>query len=258
MSACQVHHLVEGPEDAPALVLANSLGAALEMWEPQAEALRDRFRVVRYDSRGHGRSPVPPGPYELADLGADLLALLDRLGIARASICGVSLGGATALWVAANAPERVDRLIACFTSADFGPVDPWRERAALVREQGTGAVAEAVVGRWFTPSFAEREPETVARMQAMIAATPAAGYAACCEVVGDYDLRGDLGRIAAPTLVLSGSEDQASPLPMGRAIAAGIPGARFVEVAHAAHLGNYEQPERVTELIRDHLEGASS
>lgn len=253
MAACEVHHVVEGPEDAPVLVLSNSLGATLEMWQPQAEALRERFRVVRYDARGHGGSPVPPGPYELADLGADLIALLDRLGIARASLCGVSLGGATALWVAANAPQRVERLVPCFTSADFGPVDPWYERAALVREQGTGAIAEAVVGRWFTPEFAAREPQTVARMQAMIAATPPDGYAASCEVVGRYDLRPDLARIAAPTLVLSGSEDQASPPAMGRAIAAGIPGARFALVEHAAHLGNYERPELVTELIREHL-----
>lgn len=257
MTACEVHHVLEGPEDAPALVLVNSLGATLEMWQPQAEALRGSFRVVRYDCRGHGRSSVPPGPYELADLGADLLALLDRLGLERASLAGVSLGGATALWVAANAPERVERLIPCFTAADFGPVEPWLDRAELVREHGTATVAATVAGRWFTPEFAAREERVVARMEEMIASTPSAGYAACCEAVGRYDLRADLARISAPTLVLSGGEDPASPPAMGRAIAAGIPGARFALVEGVAHLGNYERPDRVTDLIRGHLEGES-
>jgi 3-oxoadipate enol-lactonase len=253
MSVCEVHHVVEGPADSPVVVLLNSLGADLAMWEPQAAALRDRFRVVRFDARGHGASPVPPGPYSLADLGADLLALLDRLEVDRAALLGVSLGGATAAWVAAHAPERVERLGDFFSSARFDPTGAYLERAALVRAEGTGAVAAAVVERWLTPVLRERNPALAARMRAMIAATVAEGYAASAEAVSRADLRGDLARITAPTLVVSGSEDPATPPEHGRALAAGIPGARFVELAGAAHLGNVERPDEVTGLILDHL-----
>jgi 3-oxoadipate enol-lactonase len=249
-----VHHVVEGPEAAPAVVLLNSLGTDLGMWEPQARALRTEFRVVRLDTRGHGRSPVPPGPYSLADLGGDLLALLDRLEIERACLCGVSLGGSTAVWTAAHAPERVESLVACFTSAYFGPADPWLERAALVRAEGTEAIADAVLERWFTPAFGQRDPDLLARMRASLVATPAEGYASCCEAVGRLDLRDDLELIAAPTLVISGTDDPATPPEHGRRLAAGIAGAEFAEISGAAHIGNLERPDAVTELIRKHLE----
>lgn len=253
MPAVAVHHLVEGSEAAPALVFVNSLGTDLAMWEPQARALRADFRVVRFDARGHGRSPVPAGPYSLADLGGDLVALLDRLAIERASLCGISLGGATAIWTAAHAPERVESLVAGFTAASFGAPEPWRERAALVRAKGTAAVADGVLARWFTPAFAERDPELLARMRATLVATPAASYAACCEVVGELDLRGDLELIAAPTLVMSGAADVVLPPAHGRELAAGIAGAEFAEIPGAAHIGNLERPALVTDLIRAHL-----
>jgi 3-oxoadipate enol-lactonase len=253
MSACEVHHLVEGPAEAPVVVFVNSLGTDLSMWEPQAAALRDRYRVVRFDARGHGASPVPPGPYSLSDLGADLLALLDRLGVARASLCGISLGGATAAWVAAHAPQRVERLADLFSSARFDPTGGYAKRADLVRAEGLEPIADAVLERWFTPALRQRQPELVARMRAMILATPAEGYAGGAEAVSSTDLRADLARIAAPTLVVSGAEDPATPPEHGRALAAGIAGARFVELAGAAHLGNLERPEEVTSLILDHL-----
>jgi 3-oxoadipate enol-lactonase len=253
MPPAEVHHVVEGSEAAPAIVFVNSLGTDLEMWDPQARALDADFRVVRFDARGHGRSPVPAGPYSLADLGGDLIGLLDRLEIERASLCGVSLGGATAVWVAAHAPERVESLVACFTAASFGPPEPWRERAALVRSQGTEAVADGVLRRWFTPAFAEREPELLARMRTTLVATSAAGYAACCEVVGEIDLGGDLELIAAPTLVMSGTEDVVSPPAHGRRLAAGIAAAEFAEIPGAAHIGNLERPAMVSDLIRAHL-----
>jgi 3-oxoadipate enol-lactonase len=245
-----LNHLVEGPPEAPALVFLNSLGTDLRMWDAQATALRDELRIVRCDARGHGGSPMAPGPWTLADLGGDVLALLDSLAIERASVAGVSLGGATAVWLAAHAPERVERLLACFTSAYFGPPDPWRERATTVRAEGVAKVSEGVVGRWFTDAI---DPGLRARMKAMLEATPPDGYAAATEVVAGLDLRDDLAAVVAPTLVVSGAEDTATPSAEGRALAAGIPGANFTELPAAAHLGNVERPDAVTDLIRAHL-----
>jgi 3-oxoadipate enol-lactonase len=245
-----LHHQVEGPADAPPLVFLNSLGTDLRMWDAQAAALRDELRIVRCDARGHGDSPSAAAPWTLADLGADVLRLLDLLAIERAGLVGVSLGGATAVWLAANAPERVDRLVPCFTSAYFGPPDPWLARAETVRAEGVAAISEGVLGRWFTDGV---DPELRARMKAMIDATPPDGYAAATEVVAHLDLRDDLPTITAPTLVISGAEDSATPPAVGRALADGIIGAEFVELPGAAHLGSVERPDAVTDLIRSHL-----
>ncbi len=252
MSAVEVHHLVDGPADAPVVVLSNSLGSTLTVWDPQIPALADRLRVVRYELRGHGASPVPPGPYEIDDLGADLLALLDRLEIARPHLGGLSIGGLVSAWVAANAPERVDRLVLCCTSAHFGNPETWVERAATVRREGTSAVADTVVGRWFTPEFAGTHPDLVAQMRAMIAATPAQGYASCCEVVAKTDLRPSLSAIAAPTLVIAGDADPAVPAEQSEQLARGIEGAGLATV-HAAHLANVERPDDVARLMLEHL-----
>jgi 3-oxoadipate enol-lactonase len=253
MSACAVHHVLEGPDTGATVVLSNSLGTALAMWDPQAAALAQTRRVLRYDMRGHGRSPVPGPPYTLADLGGDLVALLDRQGIERASLCGVSLGGMVSMWVAAHAPERVDRLVLCSTSALLGPPEAWAQRAALVRASGMEAVADAVLARWFTPAFAAARPDVVTPIRAQLAATPAAGYAACCEVVGAMDLRADLGAIRAETLVIAAAGDPSTPPEHARAIAAGIAGARLVVLPDGAHLVNLETPEPVTALIRAHV-----
>jgi len=253
-----VHHVAEGPEDAPVLVLSPSLGSTLEMWERQAAALSDAFRVVRYDHRGHGRSPVPPGPYALADLGADLLALLDVLGAERAHLCGLSLGGMTAMWVAEHAPERVDRLVLCCTSAALGPAETWADRAATVREHGTGALAPAVVARWFTPAWRAGHPDEVARFEAMVAATPAEGYAGACAAIETMDIAGGLAAIAAPTLVIAAAQDPSTPPEHGRAIAAAVPSARFELLEPAAHLSAWERPDAVSTLIREHLEASEA
>ena len=255
MSAVAVHHRVDGPPDAPALLLINSLGADLSMWEPQIPALTARFRVIRYDARGHGRSPVPPDRYALADLGRDALGLLDRLGVARAHVCGLSLGGMTAMWLAAHAAGRVDRLLLFCTSALLGPPSGWVERAALVRAEGTGAVADAVVARWVTPGFAAAHPGELRRLRDMVAATPPAGYAGACAAVEQMDLRPDLPGIVAPTLVVAGVDDPATPPAHGAAIAAAIPGARLEVVAGAAHLASYEQAETANRLILEALDG---
>lgn len=253
MSPVEVHHRVDGPAGAPPVLLINSLGADLTMWEPQVAPLAERYRVIRYDARGHGRSPVPPGPYRIEDLGRDALALLDRLGIERASVCGLSLGGMTGMWLGAHAPSRVDRLVLCCTSAQLGPAQQWAERAAAVRAGGTAAVADAVVARWLTPAYAAAHPSVVASLREMIASTPAEGYAAACAAIETMDQRADLPRITAPTLVLAGADDPATPPPHAELIAAAVPGARLAVLPHAAHLATYERADAVTSLILEAL-----
>lgn len=246
------HHRVAGPAGAPALVLSNSLGSTLAMWEPQLRTLTERFRVVRYDLRGHGRSATSPPPAAIDDLGRDVVELLDHLGLATAHLCGASIGGMASMWVASRAPERVVRLTLCCSSARFGTPEQWFERAALVRAEGTAAVADAVVGRWFTPGYASAHPHVVTRMREMIASTPREGYAASCEVVATADLRPDLGSIGAATLVVAGTQDPAVPAADVKTLAAGIPQCE-VERVDAAHLANVECPERVTDLILRHI-----
>lgn len=248
-----LHHVLDGSADAPAVVLLSSLGTTHEMWEPQVAPLSERFRVVRNDRRGHGRSPAVDGPTRLDDLGADLVELLDELGLERVSLCGLSLGGLEAAWLALNRPERVDRLVLACTGASFPPRETWVERAALVRTNGVPAIAEAVLARWFRPVFHDTHSGVVTRFGAMLASTPPEGYAACCDVLADADLTGRLGEIEAPTLVITGAEDPAVPPSAGEALAAAIPGAMHVVVEGAAHIANVEQPELFTAALLRHL-----
>jgi 3-oxoadipate enol-lactonase len=252
-----LNYRINGPHDAPVVVFSNSLGSSLEMWAPQVPAFSVQYRMLRYDQRGHGESPMPPGPYDLADMAQDVLDMLDREEIERVHFVGLSMGGATGMWLAANAPERIDRLALLCTSARFGTPEMWQERAATVREHGVESVADAGIERWFTAGFREREPEVTARFRAMMASQPAEGYAECCGVLERIDLRDDLARIAAPTLMVSGAQDPSTPPdPDGRLIADSIPGARFEILDPAAHLANVERAEIVTELILDHLEAS--
>jgi 3-oxoadipate enol-lactonase len=253
VSAVEVAYEIAGPDEAPTLVMSNSLGSTTAMWDRQVPALAERLRVVRYDHRGHGRSPVPPGPYELADLGADALALLDRLGVDRVHWCGLSLGGMVGMWLAINAPERIDRLVLCCTSAKLGPPSMWAERAATVRAEGVDAIADAGIGRWLTEGFIAREPEIAAEIRAMLTATPAEGYAGCCAVIERMDLLDRLGEIRAPTLVVAAAQDPATPPEHGERIAHAVPGARLVVIDDAAHLAAVEQPAVITDLIAGHL-----
>ena len=248
----ELHYLLEGPEDAPVLVLANSLGTTLRMWDDQAPTLQAHFRLLRYDHRGHGGSPVPPGPYEIEDLGRDLLALLDRLELERVSFCGLSIGGMVGMWLASETPERVGRLVLCCTSARLS-ADTYDSRARTVRADGVGAIADEVLERWFTPAFRERRRETVEWAGRMLRATPAEGYAGCCEAIRDMDLRDRLGEIRAPTLVIAGADDPAIPPDHAELIRESVPDARLLVVPRAAHLANVEQPGRVTQAIVDHL-----
>ena len=255
MTAVEVSHTVAGPEDAPVVVLSNSLGATRAMWDPQVPALAERYRVVSYDTRGHGASPAPAGPYTLDDLVDDVLALLDRVGAERAHVVGLSLGGMTALRLAAREPQRVHRLAVLCTSAKTEP-QGFLDRAAAVRADGTAPIAEAVVSRWLTPPYAAGHPDLVARLQAMIVGCDDEGYAACAEVVGGIDLRDDLGRVTAPTLVVSGAEDQALPPAHQQAIADGIGGAELLTVSPGAHLANLEQSLQVSGALLGHLDAA--
>ncbi|WP_033294751.1 3-oxoadipate enol-lactonase [Amycolatopsis jejuensis] len=251
MSSVRVHRVVDGPAAGPVVVLSNSIGSDHRMWEPQVAPLAERgFRVVRYDTRGHGASPVPPGPYDLADLGGDVLGLLDDLDVDRAHFVGLSLGGMVGMWLGTQVPDRLVSLTLCCTSAQLGPPEMWAERARTVRAEGTAAVAEAGVGRWVTPAYAQAHPDRVAYLREMIEAQPDEGYAACCAAIERMDLTGDLAKISVPALVIAGAEDPSTPAePHGRIIADGIPDARLEIVASAAHLGSYEQPDEFTRLI---------
>ncbi|MGY1724419.1 alpha/beta fold hydrolase [Blastococcus sp. SYSU DS0533] len=255
MSAVPVSYTVAGPADAPLVVLSNSLGATRAMWDPQVAPLAERFRVVTYDGRGHGESPAPAGPYGLDDLVDDVLAVMDALGAERAHVAGVSLGGMVGMRMAARDPARVAGLAVLFSSAKTDP-QGFLDRAAQARAEGTAGFAPTVVSRWLTPGFAAEHPDLVARLEAMVAGADDEGYAACCEVVGGTDLREDLGRITAPTLVVSGADDPALPPPHQEAIAAGIGGAELLTLRPAAHLGNLERPLEVTGALLAHFDAA--
>jgi 3-oxoadipate enol-lactonase len=249
-------HRFDGPEDAPVLLLSNSLGTTHEMWEPQLSAVTKHFRVLRYDRRGHGQSAVLPSPYSIGAMAGDVIELLDSLGLERVSYCGLSIGGMDAMWNAANAPERIDRLALCSTSPHMPPRELWDERAATVREQGVEVLADGTMERWFSPDFHRSHPEKVSWVREMFASTPAEGYAGCCEAIRDWDFRSELGRIAASTLVLSAQDDPSTPPEQGQAIADGISSARFeVLPAPTRHLSNVEQPEAFTAALLAHLTG---
>ncbi len=253
MTPVELHHEVSGPPGAPVVVLSGSLGTDLSMWEPQLPVLSEHMRVVRCDLRGHGASPTPTGPYSIADLGGDLLALLDRLSIERASLCGLSIGGMLSIWTAAHAPARVERLALLCTTARFEPeiAQVYLERARAVREHGLEPLADTIAARWLTPDYAAAHPATAQRLRERLIATPAEGYAACCEALAAMDLLEDLAAIRAPTLMISASEDAATPPEHGRRIAEGIEGARFELVADAAHLASVQQPASVNDLIME-------
>jgi 3-oxoadipate enol-lactonase len=252
-NAVDVRCVVTGRADGPAVVLSNSLGSTHHMWAPQLAALEERFLVIRYDTRGHGASPVPTGPYSVDDLTDDVVALLDGLGVEHAHVVGLSLGGMTAMRLAARNPDRVKRVVLLSTAAELAPPETWFERAATVRAQGSRAVAEAVVARWFTPEFLESHPETRRDAEQMVSATPAEGYAACCEAIAAFDVREQLSSITAPTLAIAGAEDLATPPARLEEIVSAIPGSRLLVVEHAAHLANAEQPGIVTGALVDHL-----
>jgi 3-oxoadipate enol-lactonase len=230
-------------------VLSGSLGTTLTLWDAQLPALAENFRVIAFDHRGHGGSDSPPAPCSIGDLGSDVVGLLDELSLARVSYAGLSLGGMVGMWLARNAPERIDRLALLCTSADLNATSYWHARAAAVRAGGMNAIVDPVVERWFTPAFANRRPDVVDDFKTMLASAEVAPYAACCEAIGDMNLSAELGAVTAPTVVVAGREDRAIPVEHSRAIADAIPNARLIVVPHAAHLANVEQPDRITRIL---------
>jgi 3-oxoadipate enol-lactonase len=255
VSAISVSYSVAGPQDAPVVVLSNSLGATRGMWDPQVPGLAERYRVVTYDARGHGESPAPAAPYTLDDLVDDLVALLDELGVQRAHVAGLSLGGMTAMQLALREPQRLDRLALLCTSARPDP-QPFLDRAATVRAGGTAPLAPAIAARWLTPEYAAGHPDLVAKLEAMIAGADDEGYANCAEVVASVDLVDDLAGVTAPTLVVAGWQDLALPPAHQQLIADSIPGAELLTVSPGAHLANLEQPLQVTGALLGHFDAA--
>jgi 3-oxoadipate enol-lactonase len=251
----ELHHLADGPPDAPALLMGGSLGTTLEMWDPQVPALRAGHRIIRFDHRGHGGSPVPPGPYTIAALGGDVLALMDRLGLAAADYCGLSIGGMVGQWLAVHAPARIRRLALICTSPDTLNPDAFLDRARAVRAAGaTEPIADAVLSNWFTAPWAAGHAELVARHRQMIVESPVEGYAGCCEAVATHDVSAGLAAVGAATLVIAGAQDRAIPAAQGERIAAAVPRARLEILDPASHLASVERANTVNALLREHFD----
>lgn len=246
------HYRFDGPENAPVLLLSNSLGTDLSMWDGQIAAWSRRFRVLRYDSRGHGQSVVSPAPYAIAQLGRDALALLDALGIARAHWCGLSKGGMVGQWLLTHAPDRIDRAVLANTACVMGPADLWNARIRTVLTQGMAPVADALADRWFTKAFQAAEPATVARFSQTMRTQNPVGYAGCCAAIRDMDQSEAIRAIRNRVLVIVGSADPATPPARGQEIAGRIAGARLVTL-DAAHLSNVEQPDAFANAVLEFL-----
>jgi 3-oxoadipate enol-lactonase len=244
----RIHYRLDGSPDLPVVMLSNSLGTDLTLWEEQLPGLSARFRVLRYDTRGHGNSDVPPGPYTADAVARDAIGLLDVLRISAVHFCGISLGGMVGMWLSINAPERIRTLILCNTAARFGTPDGWDQRMAAVRSGGMAAIADSVLGRWLSQEFQARRPDQTERVRRMLLATPPQGYIAACAALRDVDQRAAISRIRSPTLVVTGSKDVATPPADGRFIAEQIKGARYVQL-EAAHLSNIEAAGRFNEMV---------
>lgn len=252
VDGCALAYRIDGREDGPALLLSNSLGTTADMWAAQMASLASRFRVIRYDTRGHGQSDTPSGEYTIDQLGRDALGVLDAAGAQRAHVCGLSLGGVTGMWLGVHAADRIDSLVLASTAARIGTVQMWNERIRQVLDGGTEAIADAVMARWFTEEFRRQHADQVASFRAMIASTPAHGYVGCCAALRAADLREQLARITAPTLVMAGLSDPATPPAAGRDIQARIRGAA-ITLLDASHLANVEQPEIFNQAIVDFI-----
>lgn len=251
-----IRYEVDGDPGAPPLLLINSIGSTREMWARQMDAFRAAFRVIRYDSRGHHASLVPRGPYTIDQLGGDALAILDHAGVPSAHVCGISLGGITAQWLGLNAPGRVRGLVLANTAARIGTVESWTERIGLVHQKGMSAVADLAMERWFTPSFRERDPETVRAFRTMVQNCPTDGYLGCCAALRNADLRDRITAITAPTLLIASSADTATPVEGLEFLHDRVSGSELVTL-ESAHLSNVECAKEFTEAVLDFLQAES-
>jgi 3-oxoadipate enol-lactonase len=243
--SAKIHYAIEGTDGAPVLAFSNSLGTNYSMWDLQAQELRKTFRILRYDTRGHGQSAVLPGAYTIEQLGNDFLGLLDGLRLGPVHFCGLSMGGMIGMWLGIHAPSRLHKLVLSNTGAKIGTEESWRSRIEAVQKGGMKSIASGVIERWFTPALRAKAPATVAQIQRMLEESNPDGYAACCAAVRDYDCRGQLERIGAQTLIITGAHDPATPPADGQFLAAHIRGAKFAEL-DAAHLSNIEDGARFT------------
>jgi 3-oxoadipate enol-lactonase len=246
------HYRLDGPANASVLVLSNSLGTDLTMWDPQMAAFTRRFRVLRYDTRGHGQSLVTPGPYTIQQLSGDVVALLDALQITRANFCGLSMGGATGMWLATNASQRFDKIILCNTAARIGTPEFWYGRIRMLRQGGLPSIVDSLMQRWFTEEFRENAPLTIESLRKKLESMSTPGYIACCEALRDNDQRTSVSMITNPTLIIAGTRDIATTPEDGRFIADRIRGSQYVEF-DAAHLSNIESPVAFTRTVEEFL-----
>ncbi|HWM81505.1 MAG TPA: 3-oxoadipate enol-lactonase [Pseudolabrys sp.] len=244
---------VEGRSDGPTLMLSNSLGTDLHMWDPQVAEFARHYRLVRYDRRGHGKSGVPAGDYTMEQLGRDVLSILDALKIEKTNWCGLSMGGMVGQWLGAYAPDRVGKLILSNTSAYYADKQPWNDRMAFARAKGLAALVGPNMERWFTKEFRERAPQEVERMTKAFVATPIEGYLGCCAAVRDMDFRDSNPRIAVPTLVIVGAQDPATTPAVGEALHKQIKGSQIASI-DGAHIANLEQPDIYTRTVLDFLQ----
>ncbi|WP_458098071.1 3-oxoadipate enol-lactonase [Roseomonas sp. WA12] len=251
VDALLVHYTVEGPDDAPVLLMLHSLGTSLHVWDPQVRSLSRSFRVIRPDLRGHGLTSVPAGPYSMAQMAADMLGLMDALGIARAHLAGISIGGRIALEMAALAPKRVESLILCDTALAFPPAALWQQRAEAVRADGIAAIADAVMARWVVDAT---RPDSCGLRQ-MLLRTPAEGYAGAAEALRDATAASIQGRVACPATIIVGEKDSSTPPEAAQAIHASIPGSTLAVIPAGAHIPTYECAEAVTRACRVALAG---
>ena len=244
---------VEGPADAPTILFAHSIGCDHTLWDHQAAALRDRYRIIRYDARGHGQSDAPDGDYTIEMLAGDALAILDALEVERIHLCGLSLGGTLGQWLALHAPQRLLSLALCDTAARLGTVEGWQQRADTALDAGMAALVDMSMTRFFSDEFHSRDPEAVDRFRATFLATPAQGFAGCCAVLRDEDFTADLGRIALPTLVLTGRQDVPTPPTDSEILTNAIPGATLV-LLDTGHISAVEDPAGFTAALTAHIE----
>jgi 3-oxoadipate enol-lactonase len=257
LNGTSIHYEQSGVQGAPALLLSNSLGTTMDMWEPQLEAFRQKYTLIRYDMRGHGKSSVPAGPYTIEQLGGDVIALIEALNLSQVAYCGLSIGGLIGQWLAVNEPEHFCAFIFANTAAKIGNAEGWSQRIATVEQGGLAAIADGGLQRWFTAAFREKNPRTAARMRTMLVSCNPSGYVSACAALRDTDLRDAIGAIDAPVCILAGQHDAVTTIEHAHFMQQQIAGSYVVELP-ASHISNVEAPAEFKTAVLDFLEQQDS